>query len=426
MKKTIYFLFIVSFLIVQSCIKDEENIFDSSAAERMTTALSGYNTILQGAPNGWIMEYYPEEEHAIGGYIFLCSFNSSGQVTVASEITTKNHQPGDQVTSLYKFISDQGPVLSFDTYNEIFHYFSEPSGSDVDGNAGDYEFIVTKADQDSVIMKGKKYANKIVMTPLPEGTDWNEYLQQIIDVENQCPFGSYKLFLNDNQDAAAVVTQTERAFNFEYTEGGETETISQSFIYTTTGLKFYEPFTLGGVTMEHFDWNSEENAFVCSDAGVSARLEVSLPDNYMYYSDYIGNWNFEDYYGTVSITISEKEKNKTFLVSGLDFDILMNYNRANGTVEITTQEVGTYEGYTVLLCAWSLSSGGYFNSNESNVGMVGEWDGEDPDNILVNFSDNGQWSGYEIDSFIFYMFTSSGSGVGVYSRLAYVSSMTKQ
>jgi hypothetical protein len=426
MRKTVYFLLIVSGLFLQSCLKDEEDVFDKSAAERMDDALTEYKTVLTAAPNGWLMEYYPEQNQTIGGYTYLCSFNASGEVTVASEITTQNYQSGDQVTSLYKLITDQGPVLSFDTYNEVFHYFSEPSGSDVDGYAGDYEFIILKANQDSVVMKGKKYANRIVMTPLAEGTDWSEYLQQIVTISEESVFGTYKFFIG-NQETADV-TQTERTFSFKYSEGGEVRSAGVSFIYTTTGIKFYKPLTLGGVTMENFDWHGSESTYVCTDEGVTARLVVDLPENYLYYNDYIGNWVLTYNNGALNknITISPQNvKNKTYWVSGLEFNFLMKYNMMEGTVEITTQDVGTYSGYIILLCPWSISSGGYFNYYDSRVGLKGKYNGE-PGNIRITFSDNGQWDGYNVESFLFYAFTPSGSPVGAYSQYRYVVSMTKQ
>ncbi|MBN1182175.1 MAG: DUF4302 domain-containing protein, partial [Bacteroidales bacterium] len=91
MRKIKYLLFMIPFFLLQSCVEDEENIFGSSASDRMSEALSEYETVLTGASNGWVMEYYPEEDHAIGGYTFLCSFNSSGEVIVASEISTSNY-----------------------------------------------------------------------------------------------------------------------------------------------------------------------------------------------------------------------------------------------------------------------------------------------------------------------------------------------
>ncbi|MGV8092478.1 MAG: DUF4302 domain-containing protein [Mangrovibacterium sp.] len=411
MRKTVYFLLIVSGLFLQSCLKDEEDVFDKSAAERMDDALTEYKTVLTAAPNGWLMEYYPEQDQAIGGYTYLCSFNASGEVTVASEITTRNYQSGDQVTSLYKLITDQGPVLSFDTYNEVFHYFSEPSGSDVDGYAGDYEFIILKADQDSVVMKGKKYANRIVMTPLAEGTDWSEYLQQIVTISEESVFGTYKFFIG-NQETADV-TQTERTFSFKYSEGGEVRSAGVSFIYTTTGIKFYKPLTLGGVTMENFDWHGSESTYVCTDEGVTARLVVDLPENYLYYNDYIGNWVMH-YFGTLTknITISQEVKNKILRVRGFEFDFLMNYDMATGSVAILAQNVGTYNGYIVGLSPWDPSSG--YLTWGAGIGLISEWNG-DLENFVISFKDNGVWGTYVADGFLFWMFNSSGASVGRYT-----------
>ncbi len=417
MKRILYLIFMASILSLHSCVKDEENIFDSSSSERMAEALTEYDSILTEAPNGWVMSYYPEEDHSIGGYVFLCSFNSDGEVTVASEITTDNYEPGDQVTSLYKLISDEGPVLSFDTYNEIFHYFSEPSSSDVDGYSGDYEFVFTSVSSDSIIMKGKKYENKIIMTPLEEGVDWGEYIQKILDIEESSAFGTYNLFLNNSQeDTVATVTQSGRAFEFEYADGDEKTTEQVSFIYTTTGIRFYEPFSIDGVTMENFDWDSNNSTFVCTDSNVTATIVVDLPENYLYYSDYIGTWTFSYYYGTTAVTVSEKVKNKTLLVSGLDFDFIMNYDPATGTVDIVTQDVGTYNGYIIRLCPWDTSAGYY--TWGSGCGLVSTWS-EDEDNFELTFSDNGVWGSYTATGLLFRQFTSSGSAAGNYSGGTY-------
>ena len=411
MKRTIYFLLIASGIFLHSCLKDEEDVFNQSGAERMDEALTAYETVLTSAPNGWLMEYYPEVDHAMGGYTFLCSFSSSGEITVASEIITENHQPGDQVSSLYKLLSEQGPVLSLDTYNEVFHYFSEPSSSDVDGYAGDYEFVILKADQDSVVLKGKKYENKIVMTPFPEGADWTEYLQQVVDISTESAFGPYKFFVN-GQETANVI-QTERSFSFEYADEGEIQAKEASFMYTTTGLKFYEPLTLGGVTMENFDWNGSDSTFVCTDEGVTASLVVDLPENYLLYNDYIGNWVFR-YNNTLTknITISQAVRNKTFRVSGFDFDFLMNYDMRTGSVAILAQNVGTYDGYTVGVSPWD-SEAGYLTRG-NGTGLIGKWDGN-PDNFAIFFEDNGVWGTNVAYGFLFWMFNSNGTSAGRYT-----------
>ena len=60
MKKIIYLLLAVLLFCLQSCVKDEKDLFDLPAAERINAKLQEYSKILQDAPNGWKMEYFPE------------------------------------------------------------------------------------------------------------------------------------------------------------------------------------------------------------------------------------------------------------------------------------------------------------------------------------------------------------------------------
>ena len=82
--------------------------------------------------------------------------------------------------SLYKMSYDDGPVLSFDTGNEVLHYFATPSGSSKNlygesglyqAHKGDFEFIVMSAKPEEVVLKGKRSGNKILMYPLDESPE---------------------------------------------------------------------------------------------------------------------------------------------------------------------------------------------------------------------------------------------------------------
>ena len=86
-------------------------------------------------------------------------------------------QAGERVTSKFTLIADQGPVLSFSTYNVLIHYWSEPKGGlDVDGYAGDFEFVITDARENEVTLKGKKHGTIMHMTKLANDVDWDAYI----------------------------------------------------------------------------------------------------------------------------------------------------------------------------------------------------------------------------------------------------------
>lgn len=179
MKKYIYLFFLTFSILFAACSPEAEDIFGENAANRIEERLAADKAVLVGAQNGWLMEYYPANGQIYGGYNVLALFKEDGKVTISADIT------GDataQATSTYRMKEQAGPVLTFDTYNEIFHIFSDPTndlniGTNGKGLEGDYEFTIMEATADKVTLKGKKTGNKIIMTPF-EG-NWDEYLESI-------------------------------------------------------------------------------------------------------------------------------------------------------------------------------------------------------------------------------------------------------
>ncbi|KAA6341578.1 hypothetical protein EZS27_010619 [termite gut metagenome] len=248
MRKFIYYFFaLTAALLVHSCVQDENNLFEESPAERVNKALSEYDSLLTSAPNGWLLEYYSGDV-LIGGYTFLCTFKD-GQVSLISDVETNYNLPGTEQTSLYRIISDQGPVLTFDTYNQIFHVFSEPWSDDTDGYEGDYEFVLLKAENDVITLKGKKHGGILIMSKLKESA--TRYLKRLFTIEEELVgVPRMRIFAGEKEFSAA---KGERSLTIGYpAANGEIEMESTAFIYTSTGIKLRQPLTLNGRTVQEF------------------------------------------------------------------------------------------------------------------------------------------------------------------------------
>jgi len=107
-------------LLFNSCLKDDEDKFSKSATERIEEAVKEAITVLQGAENGWRMELYPESERIYGGYTLFLKFNADNTVVASSE----NFAAGKTESSYYSVVAESGPVLAFDTNNDIIHFYS--------------------------------------------------------------------------------------------------------------------------------------------------------------------------------------------------------------------------------------------------------------------------------------------------------------
>ncbi len=171
-------------LAFTGCVHEEDDIFDKSAAERLNEAKDVYFSRLTDSEAGWAMEYYPtngDEAPQGAGYLMLADFNKDNSVKVGmrNSMTGNNYL---EDTSVWEVITDNGPVLSFSTYNNCVHLFSDPGIYETGlGYEGDYEFVIVDMEQGAQqgFIKGKKRGTYVRLTRLPEQTDFQEYINDV-------------------------------------------------------------------------------------------------------------------------------------------------------------------------------------------------------------------------------------------------------
>ncbi len=289
MKKIVYLIVFFTSIILFSCTPQEDDLFDESSSSRIDAALKSHQEILKGAENGWLMEYFPAAGQVYGGYNLLASFTDdeakfAGEIALATE----------NETGMYSLKQSAGPVLTFDTYNEIFHFFSNPNsdisgvGKNGVGMGGDFEFLVIKATPDSIILKGKKTENKIVMTPLAKGVVWSDFIDNINDAAEEMAFRKFEYQVNGLSITATV---NYRTLNFTYTdEAGNEVKESASYIQTLTGYKLYKPLNIGGVEVKEFIYNSDTDSFTAKDNADVKLVPVIPPLTEVFVN---GDWFFK-------------------------------------------------------------------------------------------------------------------------------------
>ncbi len=173
-----------------ACSRDEESLFDKPAAIRAQEAIENAFDVLTSAENGWEMAYFPNLEASAKGYNMVVKFNKNGNVNVtAKNSATTNNKIMTDTASTWAVKSDYGPILTFDTYNDVFHAFSDPK-EDGAGHLGDYEFLILKATSELVLLKGKKHSAYSVMRPMKNS--------DLADYYKKCEKMQADLFGNNN------------------------------------------------------------------------------------------------------------------------------------------------------------------------------------------------------------------------------------
>lgn len=273
MKKLLYIFTLISSFLLAGCTSETENLFGESASNRVEEAMENARKILVEAPNGWLMKYYPSSQQSFGGYNVLMSFTAEGEVTVSADIA----DPGAKSTSLYRLKEQAGPTLTVDTYNEIFHFFSDPAsgvGATGLGMEGDYEFTIQSATPEQVVLKGKKTGNIITMTPMPENETWEAYLTDIEEAEQKV---NYVLFSYAADGEKYDVTKSYRTLAISHEVDGENVTEVFSYIQTKEGMEFYSPITLGGMEVSKLVYDSASGTWKSEDGKAVLSGETTPP-----------------------------------------------------------------------------------------------------------------------------------------------------
>ena len=274
MRKLFNWLLIATFaMIFASCTSEVDDVFDKSSALRIEEAMKTYNDVLKAPANGWRMEYYGDTKY--GGYNMFVKFNNDNTVTVANEV----YGPGERATSHYKLEQSAGVVLSFDEFNELFHFFSDPDnvldiGADGEGMLGDLEFRILKCTADSVILKGKKHGSRIVMTPF--SGDWDTYIDDVLSSEEDMAFASYYYIVGGTD--TAMVTASYRQLTFNYTDAdGAAKKVDVPYIVQPNALHLYEPIEIMGETITDFEYKGGNDFLFSSNTSNAVMKGYVMP-----------------------------------------------------------------------------------------------------------------------------------------------------
>jgi len=309
-------------LLFTGCWKEEIDIFPNTPAERLNQAMSTYEDVLTSAENGWKMEYYANTQG--GGYTLLMKFDASGLVTIASRSLLTKNAAYEQDSSLYEVIADNGPVLTFNTFNQVLHVFSNPEHPEIldpyeegyligYGWRGDYKFIIKEAVEDTVRLKGKKYGAEIIMTKLSPEIQWQAYLDELGDLDKM-------LF---HVDVPMLTLKVDDVFHriykgrFHVFEIKKTDKESQKvpFIVTSTGIQFYQPIELDGVVFRNFELNMTKTRLVSVEhPDYAIRCTGDLGEfiqnnpkefSWQFIPEHSGN-NFKNFYNRISNAVATK------------------------------------------------------------------------------------------------------------------------
>ena len=239
------------------------------AAVRTQEAINETVTALEGHSGYWRLTYYPDSKRAYGGYSMYVQFKD-GRVTALSELSTTS------TNSTYAVRNIDMPTLAFDTRSNVLHHFSTSTEYFRNARGGDFELLLMGKSGDSILLQGRKYRNRMSLVPITTDPATEIAALQAMTQKFQGK-GLAPVTIGTAGQVELRLHPTYRQLEFILAgEGTEQKKEQVAFAYTTEGLPFYEPITIGGVTISGFRLSSDGGSVTSLEGGLTTTL-VSLP-----------------------------------------------------------------------------------------------------------------------------------------------------
>lgn len=357
-------------LSLQSCLTDDKELFDDSAANRIEAVVEADKQLLESATNGWQLHYYTGKEYMGGGYTMFVKFKD-GKAYASSDIA-----PADSVaTSSYDVIKDKGPVITFNTHNGIMHFLAQPYQSDVDGEQGDYEFVIMRTTNDSIFVQGKKWGNEMVFTRVADDVNWEDQINKM-----------HKVFYSMNWLYTVDGAENEQV-SFDPSARrmyvGDNDDAGVPFYVTTDGIAFREAVKINGkeLTSLHYDATTKK----LSSTEAALNMTAHFPEGYHDIDDFIQAWKLKFYDSQskkyvkadfniqgVSTLIKQKSLTDLYCVlslgNNIDFPMFATYSPITGTAALPMQFMQDPTGtFPMLMMVGVNSSAGNISLNDWEI-----------------------------------------------------------
>ena len=392
----------VSFIVFPACQQLEPDVFDKPSSARMSDFLEDIRATLVAEQYGWTMDYFPGSNYA--GVTYALKFTEQ---TVTAALETN---PTVSETSSFALKTDDGAVLSFDTYNTVLHAYATPDQRKYQAKGGDFEFEISSFDKEKkeIVLVGKRSRNHCTLRPLTKPAE--DYFAGIRAFEGNLAVPAatgtvdgkeYELFLDSGIRSISI------------SEKGSEESQTVRYVLTENSLRFSEPFTIGNT--EFTEWTYDAQNGTLNGSGVS--FLKFIPPGYVTYEDYLGEYTFYYYNkaGSFKVKLVEDEHGRTFKMQGFStfFEPVLSFDGGRGRLNWVKQTVGGSGSLEYILAPWDTDAG--YLTWSDGVGIVGSVEDNSVQDFVITFADNGVWESYKASGWLIWSMNGDSSAGAVSS-----------
>ena len=274
-----------------SCRFEEDDYFDESASLRVEHAIDQVRDNLSSAENGWVMQYFCGTGVAhFEGFNLFAKFDKNGKVTIAGNhrfLRDGNANKYTEANSLYSLLLEDGPVLAFNTWNDVLTPFVDPVAyyaapnslvKDGEGMQGDHNFVVMSNNDNEIILRGERHSAEVRLVKCDRS--WADYIADTETMKNSFTNSSINEYYVINNNNDTLYFSGLRNGRFRYTEDlvKGVKLDSLSCVFTPNGFRTEHTDSIGSCKFHEFKMAEDKNCLKNEDGSVKV---IAYWDNYI-------------------------------------------------------------------------------------------------------------------------------------------------
>ena len=274
-----------------SCRFEEDDYFDESASLRVEHAIDQVRDNLSSAENGWVMQYFCGTGVAhFEGFNLFAKFDKNGKVTIAGNhrfLRDGNANKYTEANSLYSLLLEDGPVLAFNTWNDVLTPFVDPVAyyaapntlvKDGEGMQGDHNFVVMSNSDNEIILRGERHSAEVRLVKCDRS--WADYIADTETMKNSFTNSSINEYYVINNNNDTLYFSGLRNGRFRYTEDlvKGVKLDSLSCVFTPNGFRTEHTDSIGSCKFHEFKMAEDKTCLKNEDGSVKV---IAYWDNYI-------------------------------------------------------------------------------------------------------------------------------------------------
>ena len=281
--------------IATSCTFEQDDYFDETASLRVTHINENIKQRLvdQSAEGnyGWVMQYFVAgtDDYSFEGFNLFGRYFDDGKVTLAGNhrfLRNGRANKYTEFTSTFRMLAEEGPVLSFDTWNDVLTVFEDPvdpsaaPGTIVnngEGMFGDHNLVLKSFEPDELLFLGERHRSEARFIPCDR--PWADYMAAVD--ANKSHIATSQLtsyYVTNSVDTMYFVGLNKGVFTYCERIEDPLQKKTLSCVFTPDGFRINHVDSLGSCTFQEFTLAEDGSRLLSEDGQTQV---IACWDNYI-------------------------------------------------------------------------------------------------------------------------------------------------